>query len=94
MPATIRLFVSILPGKVSSEYFANNPGSEERIPWIGKLIPVSTPEQVADGIVRGIERESREVVMPAMLRVFMILHWIMPRAVEACVRFSGHKHGS
>ncbi len=71
-----------MPGKVSSPYFAHNPGSEERIPGLGAWIPTLTPEQAADALLRGVRRDARQVVVPLMLRIFLTLHQIFPRLVE------------
>jgi uncharacterized protein len=59
----------VVPAKVSSEYFAHNPGAEERIPGISRLFPTLTPEQTARAIVRGIERGAREVSTPLAYRL-------------------------
>jgi short-subunit dehydrogenase len=72
----------MVPGKVSSEYFLHNPGSEERIPAIARLVPTWTPEQVAEAICRAVERERREVVVPWMLRAFYLSERLMPRFTE------------
>jgi short-subunit dehydrogenase len=67
-------------GKVSSGYFAHNPGAEERIPRIGALIPVSSPEDCARVLLRVIRRpRGGEVLYPFMLRAFAWVHWLAPR---------------
>lgn len=78
-----------MPGKVSSTYFEHNPGSEERIPRIARWIPTVSPERVATAIVRGIERDLRSVVLPFMLRFFLLLHRLAPASVERIVRATG-----
>jgi short-subunit dehydrogenase len=74
--------LQIVPGKVSSTYFEHNPQSEERIPRIALWLPTLTPEQVAAALVRGIERDRREVMMPAMLRVVMLARALAPVVVD------------
>lgn len=69
----------VIPAKVSSEYFENNPGSEARIPGIAKLIPTMTPESAARAIVKGIEREAREVNAPGVYRVIAAQARLFPR---------------
>lgn len=59
-----------VPGKTSSDYFAHNPGSEERIPLVAKIIPTLSPEEAAAALVGGVLRDAREVVVPFMLRLF------------------------
>ncbi|MFC5268316.1 SDR family NAD(P)-dependent oxidoreductase [Kribbella qitaiheensis] len=68
--------------KVSSEYFLHNPGSEERIPAVARLVPTLTPEQAAEAICRAVEHGRREVVVPSMLRVFYLSERFMPRLTE------------
>jgi uncharacterized protein len=70
------------PAKVSSPYFANNPGSEERIPWIAKFYSTLTPEQVGEAIVHGVERNRREVIKPFALRLTVMLHQVLPRPID------------
>ncbi|MBY8851749.1 SDR family NAD(P)-dependent oxidoreductase [Saccharothrix longispora] len=68
----------VIPGKVSSEYFANNPGAEERIPAIARLIPTATPEQVATRIGEALARDRRTVVFPWQLKAFDLLGRVAP----------------
>lgn len=68
----------VVPGKVSSEYFANNPGAEERIPGIARLIPTVSPDQVATRIVRAVERDRDEVVFPWPLKAFELTGRVFP----------------
>jgi short-subunit dehydrogenase len=85
----VTLFTS---GKVTSSYFENNPGSEERLPGVSRLVPTIIPEQAADAIVRGIERNKREVVVPLMLKLFYLQHNVVPRFIEWLVAVTGWKH--
>ena len=61
---------AFFPGKVDSEYFQRNSDTEHRIPLVGRLIPTSTPQQVAVRLVRALEREEAQVFFPWMLGVF------------------------
>jgi short-subunit dehydrogenase len=72
----------MVPAKVSSEYFRHNPGSEERIPTIARLVPTLTPEQAAEAICRAVERGRRELIVPSMLRAFYLSARLMPRLTE------------
>jgi short-subunit dehydrogenase len=83
---------SIVAGKVDTPYFIHNPGTVERSPTIARLIPTLTPEQVAGSIVRAIEHNQREVVIPFMLRVFYAAHSVLPRLVERIVCSTGWQH--
>jgi len=80
---------SVIPGLVSSPYFEHNPGAFERLPKIAQLVPAITPEQTAAGIVWAVERNRREYVLPAMLRLFYLLHSLAPWPVEALLVRTG-----
>jgi len=67
-------------GEVTSDYFDNNPGSHERIPAIGKMIPVLSPEKTARHIVRAIAAEKDEIVRPLMMKMILLFTRFMPRA--------------
>ncbi len=81
-----------VPGKTSSGYFAHNPGSEERIPLVSKLIPTLTPGEAAAALVGGIERDAREVVVPFMLRLFRFFERPFPGLTRRLLRATGVRH--
>jgi uncharacterized protein len=56
-------------GVVQSPYWENNPGSRERVPKMGNLIPQLSSEDAGKAIVRGIEREQKLVVVPFMMKL-------------------------
>ncbi|WNV91461.1 SDR family NAD(P)-dependent oxidoreductase [Umezawaea sp. Da 62-37] len=69
----------VVPGKVSSQYFANNAGAEERIPALARLaIPTTTPEKVAAVIASAVERERAEIVFPWQLKAFELSGRLFP----------------
>ena len=74
--------LSVVPGEVSSTYFEHNPGSRERLPRIARLMPTLTPEDVAAAIVRGIARDRQQVIIPAMLRLAITSHALLPGPAE------------
>jgi uncharacterized protein len=80
----------LVTGKVSSEYWLHNPGSEGQIPAVARLVPTWKPEQVAEAICGAVERERREVVVPLMLRVFYWSERFMPRFTEWLTWRTGH----
>jgi short-subunit dehydrogenase len=82
----------MVPGKVNSAYFANNPGSEERIPRIAGMYGTLTPDQVATAIVRAVERNRREVILPFALRLTVMLHNLLPGPIDWLVIKTGWKH--
>jgi short-subunit dehydrogenase len=79
----------LCPGKVSSPYFANNPGSEEKIPRVAALSRTLTPQEVGDAAVRAIQRGQRTVVMPLMMRLFWWTFRVMPWSVEWLIQATG-----
>ncbi|AKU18242.1 SDR family NAD(P)-dependent oxidoreductase [Luteipulveratus mongoliensis] len=82
----------VIPGKVASDYFANNPGAEERIPPIAKTMPTLRPDQVADAIVLAIEKERSEVITPWQLRVFEVSGRMAPGTADfLSTRFRRHR---
>jgi len=66
-------------GEVTSDYFDNNPGSHERIPAIGKMIPVLSPEKTARYIVRAIAADKGEFVRPLTMKMILLFTRLMPR---------------
>jgi short-subunit dehydrogenase len=58
----------IVLGTVSSNYFANNPGSEDKLPKIARIVPTVTPEQVGEAICKAIERKRGTVIMPWQMK--------------------------
>ena len=83
---------SIVPAYVDSPYFDNNTGVRERFPTINRIVPDLSTEDVANGIVRGIELERGEVIMPLMLRVLLIFQRLFPRLTRWVIIKTGYKH--
>jgi uncharacterized protein len=69
----------IVMGTVSSSYFENNPGSEEHLPKIARMVPVITPAAAAEAICRGIERGRSTVIPTAQLKWVAWSSQHMPR---------------
>lgn len=80
-----------VPGKVESDYFMNNPGSEERVPAIDRLVRTLTPEDVAHKLVKSIKRNRREVIFPFLVRLTVWQGRLFPRLTAWIVRKTGHK---
>lgn len=81
----------VIAGQCASNYWTANPGAAERLPGIGRLFPTLTPVQVADAIVRGIERDRANVIVPFALRAVLALHKVCPWPVEQLVVATGHR---
>lgn len=78
-------------GEVSSEYFEHNPGSQERIPSISKIMPVLSPEKTARLAVRAIESDRAELLRPLMLNIVVLLSRLMPGVTNWLMRVTGWK---
>jgi short-subunit dehydrogenase len=78
-------------GVVRSPYWEHNPGSRERVPKMGNLVPELTPEAAARAIVRGIERESKLVVVPFMMRLTYWQHAVFPGVVQWLMTRTGYR---
>jgi short-subunit dehydrogenase len=79
----------VVPGKVSSEYFAHNPGAEERIPRVAKLMRTLTPEQTAEAIAGAIEHDRGEVIIPPELRLLMLQARLLPGPTRWLIHRTG-----
>ncbi|HEY0454404.1 SDR family NAD(P)-dependent oxidoreductase [Actinophytocola sp.] len=69
----------IVLGTVSSSYFANNPGSEDKLPKVARMVPTVTPEQVADAVCKAIERRRGTVILPWQMKFVAMSSQHMPR---------------
>jgi NADP-dependent 3-hydroxy acid dehydrogenase YdfG len=81
----------IVPGKVSSDYFASNPGAEERIPSVARILRTLTPEQTGELIAGAVERDRREAISPFLLRLMYLQERFAPRLTEWIVHRTGSK---
>jgi uncharacterized protein len=72
----------VVVGKVASDYWQHNPGSEEALPRLARTTRALTTEEVATTIVRAIEGERRISTKPSLLRQMIFLHALFPRFVE------------
>jgi short-subunit dehydrogenase len=77
-------------GVVRSPYWEHNPGSRERVPRMGRLVPELTPEAVAAAIVRGIEHEQKLVVVPLMMKLTYWQHAVFPGVVQWLMTRTGY----
>ena len=81
----------LVPFEVDSPYFENNPGSRERIPRIARLVGALDERDVAAAAVRAIEREKRELVIPARGR--WLLRATPAPVMRALLRATGWRRG-
>ena len=78
-------------GVVQSEYWDHNPGSRERVPKMGNLVPSLTAEAAARALVRGIKREQKLVVAPFMMKMTYWQHAVAPGVVQWLMTRTGYK---
>lgn len=83
--------IDVYMSKIASSYWENNPGSEERLPWVDRLIPTLSVEQAADIVTRAVERERREATGPVMYTLFHQTGRLFPRFMHWCVYRGGAK---
>lgn len=78
-------------GVVQSPYWEHNPGSQERVPKMGLLVPALSPEQVGRAIVKGVKRNQRLVVIPFMMRMTYWQHAVVPWLVQWLMIVTGYR---
>jgi short-subunit dehydrogenase len=66
-------------GTVDTPYWAHNPGSEQRLPRAGSGMPRLTADQAARAIASGIERGTRQIVLPRVFRLIFLMNALAPR---------------
>jgi NADP-dependent 3-hydroxy acid dehydrogenase YdfG len=75
-------------GKVSSDYFLSNPGTEERLPRIARTFRTLSPEACAALILRLIDRPSAETMHPPLLAFYLRVWRIWPGLVRWLIRIT------
>lgn len=83
---------SVVPGRTDTDYFVHNPGVLKRAPRISRILPTVKADQVAVAVLGAIRHNRREVVLPALLRVFYAFQQVMPGLVEWLLASSGWRH--
>jgi short-subunit dehydrogenase len=73
-------------GTVDTAYWAHNPGSEERLPRTGARMRHLSPEEVAQALLDGIERDAIEIVRPRLFRLLFLLDALAPRITARVMR--------
>lgn len=80
---------SIIPGKVRTEYFDRNENVEQRLPGTAAGLRELSPEEVADAVITGIQKNKRRVYVPQKLRWIIYAGRIAPDQVDARSAKSG-----
>ena len=79
----------VVMGRISSSYWENNPGSEDRMPWVDRIIPTLSEERAAEVVVRAVDRERRLATAPALYTAFHHVGRVFPRLVHWAVYRGG-----
>jgi short-subunit dehydrogenase len=79
----------VVSSTVASGYFEHNPGTEERLPKVAKMMRMQTPDDVARKVVRAIEREKRILLTPFPLRQLISLNRLLPPLIESSTYYTG-----
>lgn len=74
-------------GKVSSPYWRHNPGSEDHLPKVDEYLPTLSTQEVANAIVKAIERKAGTIILPRIFRFLFLLTSLMPRMTSRILRF-------
>lgn len=77
--------------KVKSDYWKNNPGSEERLPTSQRLIPQITTEEAAIAIVKGVQKGKKKIATPFMIFVMNALIRYTPGITKLIMNETGFK---
>jgi len=77
--------------KVTSDYWENNPGSEERLPTSQALIPIITPQRAARAMAKGLEKERKKIRTPFMIVVMDFLIRYFPRLTRWLINKTGYR---
>lgn len=81
--------VLVMAGEVESEYWTNNPGARDRVPAISRLFGTLTTQQVAQSLVRAVERERGDLTTPRRLAAVLAIHKVFPGPIELLVNRTG-----
>lgn len=72
---------TVCPGRVQTAYLDNNGADIAWFPRISRVFPTSQPEDVAEQVSRSLRGHRREIVFPAVLRVFVTCYRLFPNTV-------------
>jgi short-subunit dehydrogenase len=79
---------------VRNEYWANNPGSRERLPTISAVVRSLTSDEVAAAIVAGIQQDRRLVLRPRLYYLILTFGALFPSLMEWLMRSTGWREKS
>lgn len=77
----------VIFGKVSSEYFDNNPGVIDKMPGLTATIPTLTVERCAEALTHVAHYPQHEAIYPFILRPYILFGRVFPRPTRWMLRF-------
>jgi uncharacterized protein len=94
LPSHVLVTEVILSEIKDSEYFKNNPGSYERLPWIAPVFGSLTSQDAANAVLYALESKTREFIAPWQLRYGLSFLWIpgMHATFSAIIKATGWKY--
>jgi short-subunit dehydrogenase len=81
----------VVPGKVNTEYFGNNPGTEARLPGTSRFYRTLSPSEVAALIVRAVDERKRLLIRPWSLALTEMWGRCFPGSVRTMLHETGAK---
>ncbi len=75
--------MTVWPGYVKTEFQAHALGSRPPAPILSGRRFAITPEECAEAIARGVERDARSVIVPRIGWVLIGLSWLLPGVLES-----------
>ena len=91
MRGTGVMITDVYLSKIASSYWDNNPGADERIPWVDHVIPTLSVEHAATIVTGAVERDRREATGPLMYTLFHRVGRPFPRLMQRLVSAGGAK---
>lgn len=68
--------------RVRSDYWSNNPGSEERLPGVASLVPTIQADRAAKAILNGVRRGRSLIYTPKIIGFFNLLYRLFPATIR------------
>lgn len=76
-------------GAVGGTDFFKKYVALHRMPRVSDLVPVLTPEQVAKGVIRGLQKQQAIVTMPGIYKILYYIFVLSPRLSRWLARLGG-----
>jgi short-subunit dehydrogenase len=77
----------VIFGRISTGYFARNNVTENDMPWLGKLVPMLSPEDCAEALGDIVVRPRPYAIYPFLLVPHVAVAMVVPRFASWLLRF-------